>query len=169
MRRVPWIAVPLILLVSCGSSDTAFRSERKAVAERFFRGVYGGDVSVVDELAAPDIVVSYPIFQELFNTPVIKGREATKEFARGFAQRWADASVTIHEAIAEDDQVVIVWSFRARNVGSARSDQPPSNQEEAWGGITLYRFNPEGEIAVEVGEESEPGPHERLSGETPQS
>jgi PBP1b-binding outer membrane lipoprotein LpoB len=64
MQRYSCIAILLLLLIGCSSERVGTDSERKAVAERFFRGVYGGNPTVVDELAGPDIVVSYPIFQE---------------------------------------------------------------------------------------------------------
>jgi hypothetical protein len=113
-------------------------------------------------LAGDDIVVSYPIFEKLFNTSAIRGREAVKDFATGFCERWEGARVTIHEAVVEKDRVVLVWSFRARNVGSAQPDVAPTNQEHSWGGITLYRFDGEGKIVAEIGEESAPGPVERV-------
>lgn len=136
-------------------------SERKALAETFFRGVFGGDPSVVDELSAEDVVVTYPVFADLFDTAVIRGRREVREFAKGFAQRWVDAEITIHESLAEADIVVLVWSFRARNVGSARTDGAPTGQVHSWGGITLYRFDDTGRIVAEIGEESSPGPFRR--------
>jgi hypothetical protein len=157
------LAALLPLVVSaCGGVGDNVASERKAIAERFFRGVYACDPSVVDDLASDSIVVSYPIFEKLFNTSAIRGRQVVKEFATGFCERWEDARITIHEAVEEEDRVVLVWSFRARNVGSAQSDVTPSNQEHSWGGITLYRFDVEGKIVAEIGLESAPGPMERV-------
>jgi hypothetical protein len=138
-------------------------AEHKALAERFFRGVYGCDPSVVDDLAGDDIVVSYPVFEKLFNTPAIRGREAVKEFAIGFCKRWTDAQIIIHETVAEEDRVILIWSFRARNVGSGQQGKPSTYQEHSWGGITLYRFDEFGKIVAEIGEESEPGPIERIT------
>jgi hypothetical protein len=138
-------------------------AERKILAERWFRGIYGCDPSVVDELAGDDVVVSYPIFESLFDAPAIRGRKAVKDFATGFCDRWADAQTTIHESVVEGDRVILLWSFRGRNIGSARQDRPPTNREHSWGGITLFRFNSAGKIVEEVGEESEPGPFERLA------
>jgi pimeloyl-ACP methyl ester carboxylesterase len=138
-------------------------TDRIAAAEQFFRGVYGGDPSVVDSLASDDIVITYPIFASLFSTPVIRGRAAVREFASGFSERWADPHISVHEAVGNDLTVVLVWSFRGRNVGSSRPERPSTNQEHSWGGITLYRFDHAGKIVAEVGEESEPGPMERLS------
>lgn len=144
------------------SAEGNAASERKTIAERFFRGVYACDPTVVDDLAGDDIVVSYPIFEKLFDTSAIRGSKAVKDFATGFCERWKDARITIHEAVAEGDRVVLVWSFRARNVGSARPGAEPTNEEHSWGGITLYRFDQDGKIVAEIGEESEPGPLERV-------
>ena len=138
-------------------------TERIAAAERFFRGVYGGDPSVVDALASEEIVSTYPIFASLFNTPVIRGRAAVRRFASGFSERWVDPHIVVHEAVGNDTAVVLVWSFRGRNVGSSRPERRPTNQEHSWGGITLYRFDAAGKIVAEIGEESEPGPMERLA------
>lgn len=135
----------------------------KTAAERFMRGVYGNDPSVVDELATADIIISYPVFQNVFGTPAIRGREAAKKFVERFASKWADGRITIDEAVSEGNSVVLIWSFRARNVGSLGPDAPPTNEEHSWGGITLYRFNEAGKITEETGEESAPGPIQRLA------
>ncbi len=167
MRRFSWIAPALLLLSACSNTTANTEAEYKARAERFFQGVYGCDPSVVDDLAGDDIVVSYPIFEKLFNAPAIRGREAVNNFATGFCSRWADAQITFHEAVAEGDRVVLVWSFRARDIGSAQQDVPPTNEEHSWGGITLFRFDGAGKIVAEIGEESEPGPVERLEAGDP--
>lgn len=167
MRKWLFIAPFLLLLTSCFDTNGGMETERKALAERFFRGIYGCDPSVVDDLASDSVIVSYPIFEQLYNTHVFRGREAVKDFATGFCSRWSDAQFTFHDAIAEDDRVVLVWSFRARFTGSgtAQPGQPPVNQEQSWGGITLYRFDGAGKIVAEIGEESTPGPVERLAAE----
>lgn len=135
---------------------------RKARVERYIRGVYGGDPSVVDELAGDEIVSSYPIFTELFGAPTVRGREAMKQFVNRFGSRWTQARLSVHEAIEEGDRVVLVWSFRARRRGAGGQGQPPTDKEHRWGGITLFRFNSEGKIVAEIGEESSPGPFARL-------
>ena len=163
MYRYLWLAPLLLLLNACGSTSVKMETERTARAERFFRGVYGCTPSVVDELAGDDIVVSYPIFERLFNKSAIRGREAVRDFANGFCKRWADARITIHETVAQEDKVILIWGFRARDVGSAQRGKPPTNREHSWGGMTLYRFDGAGKIVAEIGEESEPEPIERLA------
>ncbi len=151
-------AVLLCFVSACASPQV----ERIASAERFFRGVYGCDPSVVDDLAAEDIVVTYPVFEELFGAPAIRGREALKQFVAGFCERWTEGEVDIHEVVSDGDKVVLVWSFRARNVRASPNGQPPTNPKRSWGGITLFRFDGAGKIIAEIGEESEPGPAQRF-------
>jgi len=138
-------------------------AKRKKLAVEFLRGIYTGDPSVVDRIAAPDIVVSYPIFAEIFKAPAIRGREAVRDFAIGFSERWVDASVTVHHVVADGDEVVLVWEFQARSTNSGKSGDAEATKN-AWGGVTLYRFDEADQIALELGEESTPGPVARLPG-----
>lgn len=129
----------------------------KSVAERYLRGLYGGDPSVVDELASEDIISSYPVFERLFGTPALHGREAMAAFSERFARRWGNQHLEIFESLQESDKVVIVWGFEAQ-----RNDQKSVDRSQ-WGGITLFRFNNSSQITVEIGEESSPGPMARLT------
>ena len=147
------IVIMLVQTVACGDGPAEVPVDRKALAERFIRGVYGCEPSVVSELGGDSVLVSYPIFAELFNTPAFRGRENVEEFATGFCSRWKDAQITVHQAIAEGNQVVLMWSVRARNVAS--------EETSSWGGLSLFRFDDSGRIIAEVGEESAPGPFER--------
>lgn len=155
MRKSRLLTLALCLLPACNGTVGSSVADQKILAERFFRGVYGCEPSIVAELGAEDIIISYPIFQELFDAPAIRGRDRVEQFATGFCSRWKDAEVTIHEAVAEGDHVVLVWDFRARNV--------QSGQVSSWGGISLFRFDSAGRIVAEIGEESEPGPFERVA------
>ena len=152
----------LFLSASCNSNKTNEAGKYKALAERFFREEYGINPSVVNELAAEDIVVSYPSYKRLFGASNIRGREAVTNLSTGFCSRWKETQVIFHESIAEGKSVTLVWSFKGRNVGSALPDIKPTNEIESWGGITVYRFNKEGKVQTEYGLESEPGPIERM-------
>ena len=136
-------------------------AKRKRLAVDFLRGIYAGDPSVVDNIAAPDIVVSYPIFGEIFKKPAIRGREAVRDFAIGFGERWVDANVTVRRVMAHGNEVVVVWDFQARSASPGNSGEAESTKT-AWGGITIYRFNGSDQIMLELGEESTPGPSARV-------
>lgn len=138
-------------------------SNRKAMAERFLRGVYGGNPSVVDELAADEIVASYPIFQRIFGVAAIRGIDAYRKHAANFYNNWTDAEITIHHSIAENDFVILTWSFIARHINSGESADASTAEKQSWGGITLFEFNRDNKIKAEIGEESDPGPFERLA------
>lgn len=158
-------ALVLLLMLLTTASQAwggGLESERALLAQRYFRGVYGGDPSVVDELAAEDILVSYPIFIDVLGTPAIRGREPLKAFVIRFAQRWSEPEFEFHEAISDVDRVVLVWGFSARSVASGGPGEPPAHEVHSWGGITLFRFDGSGRITAEIGEESEPGPYGRL-------
>lgn len=156
-----------VLLLGCGTSNNSLDVERRAQAERFFRGVYGCSPSVVAELGADNLVMSYPIFAELYNTAAFRGQEAVRGFAERFCRRWKEARFTFHESLADGRNVVLVWSFRARFVGSESPGGPVPGEEQGWGGITLYQFDDSGKIIAEIGEESTPGPMARVTGESP--
>lgn len=150
-------------LVSIEGGRPESLTQQADFAQQWIRGVYGSNPTVVNELAAEDVVISYPIFQKLFGKPALRGKAAAKKFAGGFCQRWKETRVTFHETIVQDARVVLVWSFRGRNVDSARDGVKPTGQIHEWGGITVIRFDDEGKIIAEIGEESEPGPMGRLS------
>ncbi len=166
MRKYLLILAVVLLASSCRHRNDNDLAKKKSLAERYFRGLYGCNPSVVDELAGDDIVVSYPIFEKLYNTKAIRGRQAVRDFAERFCEKWKDAKFTIHESIAEDNSVILLWSFSARNVGSEQEGAEPTNRIHSWGGITLFKFDKDGKIIAEIGEESEPGPKERLPSET---
>ena len=155
MRESGLLLLILCPLISCRAAPGGVVVERKLAAERFMRGVYDCEPSVVQELAADSVLISYPVFQEMFGTPAIRGRDDVEAFASRFCSQWKDVTLTITDAVADSDRVVFMWNFEARNVSSG--------QRSSLGGITLYRFNAPGEIVAEIGEESDPGPVERLS------
>lgn len=164
MRTVSPLMLVLAVLAGCTTSNAGITAVRKAQAETFVRGVYGCDPTVVDTLAGDDVLISYPIFAELFGTDAFRGREAVRGFAEGFCRRWEDARFTVHESVAEDNNVVLIWSFRARYAGPEAPGGPSPGEERAWGGISLFQFDDSGKIIAEIGEESTPGPMARVAG-----
>jgi len=155
-----WLALILSALIACDKSRIEVETERIAAAEKFFNAVWGCNPDVIDTLAAEDIVITYPIFEKLFGTTRLKGRDAVKNLSNSFCEKWMEAEITIHEKIFGNDKVVLLWSFSARYIGA--NGRLPANSEQSWGGITIFQFNEKGKIISEIGEESEPGPFKRL-------
>ncbi|MBZ0328300.1 MAG: ester cyclase [Altibacter sp.] len=149
------------MFCACESKQTE-SEQHKDMAKQLFRSIYGGDPSLIDNLVSDDVISSYPIFEQLFGTKAINGRESLKNFATGFGERWNDANVTFHEAIAENKRVVLVWSFSATRVKTEQDSSVVAGKQYNWGGITIFHFNEDGKIIAEIGEESSPGPFERI-------
>lgn len=150
----------ICLLCNCNPARNT--EQYTNMAQQLFSSIYGGDPSLIDSLVSDDVVSSYPIFEQLFGTKAIRGREALKEFAVGFGERWNKANVVFHEAIAEDNRVALLWSFKATRMVTAQDSSVLAGQQYSWGGITLFHFDEEGKITAEYGEESTPGPFARL-------
>ena len=156
----------LIVLVLCSLSACKTKKETKQkpemLAEQLFHNVYSGDLARIDSLVSDDMVASYPIFEKLFGTKAIRGREAYKKYAAHFNQVWTDAQITVNEAVTENKSVVLVWSFSAVRTKTTPDSSVVAGKKYSWGGITLFHFNDSGKINLETGEESSPGPIARL-------
>jgi steroid delta-isomerase-like uncharacterized protein len=120
--------------------------ENKAIVRRF-GSVWGrGDPSIVDELAAADLVVSYPLLPE-----EVHGPAAFKQVLAMVHAALPDLQLEIGEPIAEGDRVAVSW----RLSGTQRGDLlgiPATDKAVAWTGITIYRLAG-GKVAEERGEE----------------
>lgn len=161
MRRLFLIVPALLSIFGCAANVSVVDAKREDTAIEFLRGIYTGDSSVVDRLAAPGIVVSYPIFEEVFGEPTIVGREGVRDFAEGFGERWIDGEVIVHDVVIRGDTAIVIWGFQARRAVPDSADRS-TMAETAWGGITLYRFDDDNRIVFEIGEESTPGPAARI-------
>ena len=119
----------------------------KAVARRFAQETWGKrDLAVVDELAAADLVVSHPILPE-----VVRGREAFKQLLAQFHAAFPDIRVTIEDAIAEGDQVVVRWTAHGTHRGDLLGI-PATGKPARWTGVNVYRIV-DGKVQEERGEE----------------
>jgi hypothetical protein len=154
--------IVLYLLVMLAATTQASGSPEPApphvvAAERWFRALYTCHMEVVHELASPEVVLSYPIFEKLFGRTRFDGVDQVVGFAEGFCRRWAEPEVVVHETFSGPNAAVLVWSFSARSTA-----EDAEGSRSSWGGITLVRFDDGGRILAEVGEESDPGPVARL-------
>ncbi|MFH2012887.1 MAG: ester cyclase [Pseudomonadota bacterium] len=120
--------------------------ENKTIAKRFVQVWGKGNLDIIEELAAPSLYVNYPIMPQ-----VIHGSKIFKKVIEGFRSAFPDSDIKIEEAIAEDDKVVISWTFSGTHNGSFLGI-PATNKNVKWTGITIYRII-EGKIVEEKGEE----------------
>jgi ketosteroid isomerase-like protein len=80
-------------------------TDTETVARRFLEAWNAGGESILDELAAPDLVVSYSHFPE-----PLRGAEAFKQALRQTHEYFPDLQITAEEVITAGDTVVVRWS-----------------------------------------------------------
>jgi hypothetical protein len=162
MRSAAILAVTIVA-VSCAHPERPHVEDLRAPAEQYLSAVYGCRSELVDSVVSDSIVASYPIFETVFGTSALRGREAVRRYAEGFCGRWADPELTIHEAVQDGRRVALVWEFRAVPTFGDSLNDSISAAPQSWGGITFLRFDEAGKVVLEVGEESTPGPMARIS------
>lgn len=118
--------------------------DNKAIAHRFAQVWAAGGLHIVDELAAPDIVVSYPIPPE-----PIRSAEAFKAFLTELITGLPDATITVDDMIAEDDKVACRWTMRGTQEGPLFGF-PPTGRSIQISGFTFYRIA-SGKVVEETG------------------
>ena len=120
--------------------------ENKAIALRFARVWDTDDPSILDELAAPDISVSYPILPG-----PLKGVGPFKEILASVRAGLPDIKIAVGDVVAEGDVVVAPWTMSGTHLGTLMGI-PPSGNAVSWRGITIYRIE-DGKVVDERGEE----------------
>jgi steroid delta-isomerase-like uncharacterized protein len=118
--------------------------ENKAIAHRFAQVWAAGGLHIVDELAAPEIVVSYPTPPE-----PLRGQEAFKAFLTELIAGLPDASVTVDDMIAEGDKVACRWTMHGTHDGPLLGI-PPTGKSIQISGFTFYRIA-DGKVVEESG------------------
>jgi steroid delta-isomerase-like uncharacterized protein len=90
----------------------AMSEQNKARIRRVIEQAYSrGDLSVVDEVAASDLVIHA-------SSQDIRGREGAKQYVTMLRKAFPDLHFTIEDQIAEGDMVVTRWTARGTHKGS---------------------------------------------------
>lgn len=127
--------------------------ENKAIVGRWFKDFWGNpwNPAIVDELAAPDILLQYSLHQPR------RGRDDVKQFVIGFREAFPDLNFEgAADLIAEDEYVVGRWKGGGTHTGHAFSDLLIGSLPAATGrkmyftGTTVLRVR-NGKIAEEIG------------------
>lgn len=127
--------------------------ENKAIVGRWFKDFWGKpwNPAIVDELAAPDILLQYSLHEPR------RGRDDVKQFMVDFRTAFPDLHFEgAADLIAEDDYVVGRWKGGGTHTGPAFSDFLIGSLPAATGrkmyftGTTVLRVR-DGKIAEEIG------------------
>ncbi len=116
--------------------------QNKARIRRVIEQAYSrGDLSVVDEVGAKDMVIHAP-------SQEIRGREGAKQYVTMLRAAFPDLHFTIEDQIAEGDVVVTRWTARGTHKGQFQSI-PPTGREIRLVGADIDRIT-DGQV-VECG------------------
>ena len=127
--------------------------DNKAIVGRWFTDFWGPtcNLAVVDELAAPDMLLQYSLHAPR------RGRDDIKAFMAGFREAFPDLSFSgAADLIAEGDYVVGRWEGGGTHTGPAFSDfligslPAASGRKMHFTGTTVLRLR-DGKIAEEIG------------------
>ena len=127
--------------------------ENKGIVGRWFTDFWGKtcNLSIVDELAAPDMLLQYSLHEPR------RGREDVKAFMIGFRKAFPDLNFWgAADLIAEGDYVVGRWEGGGTHTGPAFDDfivgslPAGSGRKMHFTGTTVLRVK-NGKIAEEVG------------------
>jgi predicted ester cyclase len=127
--------------------------DNKAIVGRWFEGFWGNSYNpkIVDELAAPDVLLQYSLHKPR------RGRDDVKKFMAGFREAFPDLKFSgAADLIAEGDFVVGRWEGGGTHTGPAFSDflagslPAASGRKMRFTGTTVLRVA-NGKIAEEIG------------------
>jgi len=127
--------------------------DNKAIVGRWFTEFWGknGNPDIVDELAAPDMLLQYSLHAPR------RGPADIKQFISGFREAFPDLNFWgTGDLIADGDYVVGRWEGGGTHTGPAYSDFLAGSLPEATGrmmrftGVTVLRLE-NGQIAEEIG------------------
>jgi steroid delta-isomerase-like uncharacterized protein len=108
--------------------------ENKATAQRFVNEVVnGGNLTVIDELLAPDFV------DHGEQPGVPPTREGTKALIAMLRKAFPDLQATVDDVIAEGDKVVLRNTVHGTMKGEF-AGMPPSGKSATWQQVHIIRF-----------------------------
>ena len=107
--------------------------ENKALLIRFNEEVFRGNLSVVDELVAPDFV-DHSVPPGMPN----KGPEGVKNLLSYFLKAFSDIRVTYHDLLEKDDKVVGRYSMTGTHQGEFMG-VGATNKNVSFDGIEIVR------------------------------
>lgn len=120
-------------------------SDVTGIARRFIQAWNVGHRHVVDELAAPDLTVSYTHYPEPFHGP-----EAFKQMLAKTHRYFPDLSIEVHDVVADENQAVVRWTYRGTFQEGELFGVTASGQSVEVTGMTIYEIE-DGAVQREEG------------------
>mgnify|MGYP001042380729 CR=1 FL=1 len=107
--------------------------QNKAIARRFIQAWNAGGADILDELAAPDIIVLYAHFPE-----AVRGIDSFKQILSQTFTYFPDLQIMAEEPIAEGTHVVMRWNYRGTHQQGDLFGVKPSGTPVHGSGVTVY-------------------------------
>jgi steroid delta-isomerase-like uncharacterized protein len=107
------VATLLCVMTGCGPSSDAQLEANKEIVHRFGEAQNNGDIELLNELLAPDVVRHCQATPEV----EIRTREEFVRFYEATSAVFSDARVTIDILVAEGDMVATYGSFTGKQDG----------------------------------------------------
>jgi steroid delta-isomerase-like uncharacterized protein len=119
--------------------------ESEAVARRFIQVWGAGRLDLLDELADPDIEVSYTHFEE-----PLRGVDAFRGALEETFRHFPDLTIAPESVIAQDDRSAVAWTYGGTHRHGELFGVAPSGARVEVQGTTLYRIA-DGRVVAERG------------------
>ena len=113
---------------------TTSEAENEAIARRWHEdAINGGDLGVLDEILAEDVVHDAATFEE------DRGREASRRVLGALVGGFPDVRHTVDDVLTEGDLVALRWTATGTHEGEFQGIEPTGRQA-TWTGINVYRM-----------------------------
>jgi steroid delta-isomerase-like uncharacterized protein len=119
--------------------------ENREVARRFIGAWNASGRAVVDDLASPDLVVTYPHFE----APII-GRTGFRQMLEETHRFFPDMRIEVDDLVVERDRAVVVWTYEATHREGELFGRPAAGAKVRVSGMTIYTIE-DGRVREERG------------------
>ncbi len=107
----------------------------KTIARRYLEDFWNGaDAAVIEDLAVED-VIGHPVPGQ-----TLQGRDILKQRHSALRQVYSEPQFVVEDVVAEDDKVLLRWSFSGKHSGAIMGT-PPTGKLITVGGMNLFRFS----------------------------
>lgn len=120
-------------------------SDIEEIARRFMQAWNASERHVVDELASPDLVVSYTHYPEPYHGP-----EAFKEMLAKTHHFFPDLSIEVRDVVADGNQAFVRWTYRGTFQNGEMFGVTATGQSVEVTGMTMHEIE-DGAVKREEG------------------
>jgi steroid delta-isomerase-like uncharacterized protein len=108
--------------------------ENKAITQRYYEEISRGNLAILAEIVAPDI-----LHHTTHSPEPVLGLPAVQKLAEAYHRAFPDLRYEIHQLIAEGDRVTIHWTASGHHRGAFNAI-PPTGRFCRMSGITINRY-----------------------------